>query len=191
MPRWFPDLQRRLVPLSRGLALAGWAYLVAALAIIVLLIVPSILALFGCRAYVVYGGSMGSALPSGSIGITRKIEPDAIHVGDIVAIKRSVNASPILHRVVQIDTSDSGVRTFITRGDANKDPDPQPVVLQGAGDRIVFSIPWLGYIVHFARSFAGHVFLLFLPATLLTGMVLWQTWKEASPVPYFSEEPQC
>jgi len=190
MPRWFPDL-RRAGSLSKAMVLAGWAYLVAALAIIVLLIIPSFLALFGYRAYIVYGGSMGSALSSGSVGITRKIEPDAIKVGDIVAIKRSVNASPILHRVIQIDTSDDGTRTFITRGDANKEPDPQPVVLQGAGDRIVFSIPWVGFIVHFARSFAGHVLLLFLPAALLTGIVLWQTWKEAAPRPYFSEEPQC
>ncbi len=190
MPRWFPDLHRRLVPLSKGLALAGWAYLVAALAIIVLLVVPSILALFGYRAYVVYGGSMGSALSNGSIGITRKIDPAAIQVGDIVAIKRSSRSLPILHRIIEIDTSD-GTRKFVTRGDANEDPDPQPVTLQGAGDRVVFSIPCVGYLVHFARSFAGHVFLLFLPATLLTGIVLWQTWKGAAPVPYFSEEPQC
>jgi signal peptidase len=189
MPRWFPDLRRASSP-SEALALAGWAYLVAALAIIVLLLVPSFLGLFGYRAYVVYGGSMGSALSNGSIGITRKIEPDAIKVGDVVAIQRSSRSLPILHRIIEIDTTASGVRAFITRGDANQDADP-PVTLQGAGDRVVFSIPWLGYIVHLARSFAGHVFLLFLPATLLAGIVLWQTWKEAAPRPYFSEEPQC
>ncbi len=189
MPRWFPDVRQRLVPLSKGLALAGWAYLVAALAIIVLLVVPSILAFFGYRAYVIYGGSMGSALRTGSIGITRKIEPDAIKVGDIVAIKRSANASPILHRVIGIDTSD-GTRKFITRGDANKEPD-SPVALYGPGDRIVFSIPWAGYLVHFARGPVGRTLLLFIPAALLAGIVLWQTWKEGPPRPYFSEEPQC
>ena len=190
MLRWFPDLHRRFVRPGKAFALAGWTYLLAALALIVLLLIPSLLGFFGYRAYVIYGGSMGSALPAGSIGITRQIQPEAIRVGDIVAIKRSSRALPILHRVIEIDTSD-GTRRFVTRGDANQEPDAQPATLHGPGDRIVFSIPWLGYLVHFARSSAGRIFLLFVPATLLTGIVLWQTWKEAAPRPYFGEEPQC
>ncbi len=190
MPRWCSD-PRRIGWLKKGVIAAGWAYLVAAVALVVLLFIPSILGLFGYRSYVIYGGSMGAALREGSVGLTRKIDGSAIKVGDVVAVKRSSHSTPVLHRVVEIDTGANGVRTFVTRGDANKNADAQPVTLQGAGDRVVFSIPWLGYAVHFARSFFGRVFLLIFPATLLTAILLWQTWREAPTVPYFSEEPQC
>jgi signal peptidase len=190
MPGWFPDLRLRAIHLSKAIGLAGWAYLVAALAVVVLLTVPIVLAPLGCRAYVIYGGSMGSALPNGSIGITRQIDADSIKVGDIVAMKRSSRSLPILHRIIGIDTSD-GTPKYVTQGDANKEPDPDPVSLQGSGDKILFSIPWLGYVVHFARGAAGRVFLLFVPATLLAGIVLQQTWKDVTPRVYVSEEPQC
>jgi len=190
MPGWVPDLLLKAGPLSRAARFAGWAYLGAALAIIVLLVIPAVLALFGFRAYVIYGGSMGASLPNGSIGITRQINADSIDVGDIVALEKSSHTLPVLHRVIAIDTS-SGTPKFVTQGDANKEPDAEPVGLQGPGDKVVFSIPWLGYLVHFARSGAGRAFLLIIPSTLLTGIVLWQTWKGVVPGPYVSEEPQC
>lgn len=190
MPKWVPNLLLQAALLTRAARIAGWTYLVAALALIVLLAIPAVLALFGYRAYVIYGGSMGSGLPNGSIGITRRIDPESINVGDIVAMKKSSHALPVLHRVIDIDTSDE-TRRFVTQGDANKEPDPDPVGLRGPGDRVVFSIPWLGYLVHFARSAAGRTLLLIVPATLLAGIVLWQTWKDVGKRPYFGEEPQC
>jgi signal peptidase I len=190
MPGWFPDLRPRAIHPSGAIGLAGWAYLGAALAVVVLLTVPLLLAPFGCRAYVIYGGSMGAALPNGSIAITRRIDAEAVKVGDVVAIKKSSRSLPVLHRVIGIDTS-SGVPKYVTQGDANKAPDADPVSLRGAGDKVLFSIPWLGHLVHFARGAAGRVFLLFLPATLLAGIVLWQTWKDVTPRVYVSEEPQC
>lgn len=190
MPNWFPNLHPRPLLLWKALRLAGWAYLAAALALIVLLTVPVILPLFGFRTYVIYGGSMGRALPNGSIGITRQIDASSIKVGDIVAVKRSARSSPVLHRVIDIDTRD-GTRKYVTQGDANKEPDQGSVSLQGTGDKVLFNIPRLGYLVHFARGAAGRIFLLFVPATLLLGVVLWQTWKDATPRVHVSEEPQC
>jgi signal peptidase len=133
---------------------------------------------------------MGASLSNGSIGVTRQIDAESIGVGDVVALKKSSHTLPVLHRVVAIDTSE-GARKFVTQGDANKEPDADPVGLQGPGDKVVFSIPWLGYLVHFARSGAGRALLLIIPSTLLAGIVLWQTWKGIVPGPYVSEEPQC
>ena len=190
MPSWVPNL--RLTPdfIGKAARAAGWTYLAAALALVVLLVVPAILSLFGFRAYVVYGGSMGASLPNGSIGITRQIDAESIDIGDVVALKKSSHSLPVLHRVIAIDTS-SGTAKFVTQGDANKEPDAEPVALQGPGDKVVFSIPWLGYLVHFARSGAGRALLLIIPSTLLVGLVLWQTWKDVGKRPYMSEEPQC
>jgi signal peptidase len=180
MPGWVPDL----------LAKAGRTYLAAALALIVLLAIPVVLALFGFRAYVIYGGSMGSSLPNGSIGITRRVDAESIHVGDVVALQKSAASLPVLHRIVAIDTS-GGTRRFVTQGDANAEPDPDPVGLQGPGDKVVFSIPWLGYLVHFARGATGRALLLIIPSSVLVGVVLWQTWKDVVLPGYAAEEPQC
>ncbi|HUS82304.1 MAG TPA: signal peptidase I [Dehalococcoidia bacterium] len=190
MPGWVPDLIVKVGPLRRAARFAGWTYLAAALAIIVLLIVPVILTLFGYRTYVIYGGSMGSALRNGSIAITRRVEAKSVNVGDVVAIRRSARSLPVLHRIVDVETSD-GTRRFVTQGDANKEPDSEPASLQGTGDRVVFSIPYLGYLVHFARGGTGRALLLIIPSTLLAGIILWQTWKDLVPGPYVSEEPQC
>ena len=177
MPKRVSDMFSRARLSARVVRLAGLTCLCAALALVLLLAIPAILSLFGYRTYVVYGGSMGSALQNGSIGITERVAVDDIKIGDIVAIKRSSRALPFLHRVIDIDTSD-GTRKFVTQGDANKEPDSGPISLQGTGDRIVFSIPWLGYVVHFARSPFGRAVLLVVPATLLVGVVLWETWKD-------------
>jgi len=190
MPGWVPNLLSKAGPLRRATRFAGRTYLAAALALIVLLAFPLILALFGFRAYVIYGGSMGASLPNGSIGITRRIEAESIRVGDVVALRKSAQSLPVLHRVVAIDTR-GGTRKFTTQGDANAAPDPDPVGLEGPGDKIVFSIPWLGYLVHFARGAVGRALLLIVPSSLLVGVVLWQTWKDVLPRRYVSEEPQC
>jgi signal peptidase I len=190
MPQWVSNLFSRAGLLTKGVRIAGLTYFGAALALIVLLAIPAVLALFGYRAYVVYGGSMGRSLPNGSIGITERVQPEDVNVGDVVAIKRSTHSLPLLHRVIEVDTSD-GTRKFVTQGDANKEPDPNPISLRGSGDRIVFSIPWLGHIVHFARSPFGRAVLLIVPVTLLVGVVLWETWKDVGKRPYFGEEPQC
>ena len=190
MPSWVPDLHLTPERICNAARAVGWTYLAVALALIVLLAIPTTLALFGYRAYVIYGGSMGSALRNGSLAVTRQIDPDSINVGDVVAISKSSHSLPVLHRIIDVQTAD-GARRFVTQGDANSEPDPDPASLRGSGDRVVFSIPYLGYVVHFARSPAGRALLLFVPAVLLVGIVLWQTWKDAGPRPYVSEEPQC
>jgi len=190
MPGWVPNLLSKAGPLKRAMRFAGRTYLAAALALVILLAVPVVLALFDFRAYIIYGGSMGASLPNGSIGITRRIEAESIRVGDVVALKKSSRSLPVLHRVIAIDTS-GGTRKFVTQGDANAEPDPDPVGLQGPGDKIIFSIPWLGYLVHFARSAAGRALLLIIPSSLLVGVVLWQTWKDVPTRRHVSEEPQC
>jgi signal peptidase len=190
MPGWVPKPHLKL-DLTCGVArAASRTYLGAALALISLLAIPAAFSFFGYRTYVIYGGSMGSALPNGSIAITERVEADSVNVGDVVAISRSERSLPVLHRIIGVETSDGG-RQFVTQGDANEEPDSGPVSLQGSGDRVVFSIPHVGYLVHFARSATGRLLLLLLPATLLTAVVLWQTWKDVPRPVHLSEEPQC
>jgi signal peptidase len=171
MPSWFPGTSLAGPWPRRALTIAGWSCVGIVLTIVVLLAFPVALSLFGYHPYIIYGGSMGSSLPAGSIGLTETVDSESLKVGDIIAVKRAGRASPILHRVVNIESDGEG-GLYFTQGDKNGSPDPDPVRLEGTGDRVAFAIPYLGYLVHFARGSWGRVLLLFLPSSLLLASVL-------------------
>jgi signal peptidase len=163
------------------LHLVGALCLTVLVLLAALLAVPVVLTLFGYRAYVVYGGSMGLALPAGSVGIVESVDSDSLQVGDIIAAERQGGDSPILHRIVDIDTT-GGATSVITQGDNNSHPDSEPVVLGRRGDKVAFSIPYLGYLVHFARGALGRVLLIALPSLLLLALAAWRLRRRPAPV---------
>ncbi len=110
----------------------------------------------GFHNLTVMGGSMGSALPTGSVAVTRTIDFRDVHVGDVIAYQRPGASIPVVHRVVEIREVD-GVRAAITRGDANPQDDPETLALEGRGDRVVYHVPWAGYALVFVRSPGGIV----------------------------------
>lgn len=190
MPRWFPRKRLSAWRPRQMVRLAGLACLGLLVVLVILLAVPILLTLFGYRSYVVYGGSMGSSLPIGSIGVTKTVDSQSLKDGDIIAIKR-VGAGPlVLHRIVETRPGDAGI-TYVTQGDTNPSPDPEPVTIQGQGDKVVLTIPYLGYLVHFARGTIGRLLLLLLPSLLLLGMVLWQQRQSAAEQVHVGEDPGC
>lgn len=115
----------------------------------------------GYHNLTVTSGSMGSALPTGSVAVTRTIDFRDVHIGDIIAFQRPGAAMPIVHRVTDIREVD-GVRAAFTRGDANAQEDPQALPLEGRGDRVVYHVPWAGYALVFVRTPGGIVALTLL-----------------------------
>jgi len=190
MPSWFPIKRLPAWRPRQMVRLAGSACLGLLLLLVVSLAIPALFTLFGFRAYVIYGGSMGSALPAGSIGITETVDSETLKVGDVVAIKKAGRALPVLHRVVNMESS-GDTAIYTTQGDSNGSPDPEPVTLQGSGDRVVFAIPYLGYLVHFARGALGRLLLILIPALLLLGVSLGQVWRPKAQPLHASEDPEC
>ena len=85
--------------------------------------------LFGIRPYVVYSGSM---------------EPE-IQTGAVVTFRN--RDTVITHRVVKKQNG-----TWITKGDANKTADPVPVEESQIIGRVVFCLPYLGYVLYFLKA---------------------------------------
>lgn len=148
---------------------AGYAVAFLAAAVLLAVTVPSAA---GFHTVTVYGGSMGDALPGGSVAVMRPVDAADLHVGDVIAMGRRDTGLPILHRIVTIEDVDSG-RLISTRGDANQTNDPLPMTVSGKGDRLVYHIPWLGYLLAFAHSPLGLVLLVGIPAG-------WWAIREAS-----------
>ena len=113
----------------------------------------------GFRWVTVYGGSMGDSLPAGSVAITHAVDADSIEVGDAVIAGNGPGRTPFIHRVVEIQVID-GQRVATTKGDANDAVDADMVVLAGEGERVQFSIPYLGYALNWLRQPLGLLLLI-------------------------------
>lgn len=159
-----------LMTLSHPLAAAGGSrrvntllalgFRTAAACLLIALLAATLPAFIGWHAITVTGGSMGSALPAGSIAVTRPIAGSAVNEGDVVVFARR-GSTPVLHRIVELGTAEGGGRIAYTRGDANETRDPQPIALGGNGEVVVYHIPWLGYVIALVQLQAARAFVAF------------------------------
>jgi signal peptidase len=165
-----------------GHALRPLSYILMAGVIGVLLLVATatVPVLFGYHTYIINGGSMEPALKRGSVAVTHPTSPRALRVGDIIAYHHAPENPPVLHRIIEV-TNDKGELGFITQGDQNKTPDSEPASLQGPGDKVVYSVPYAGYVLSFAEGTKGRVALIGVPLALLVVLTLRGERQSAEP----------
>ena len=116
---------------------------------------------------------MGPSLQAGSVAVSKPTSPYDLEIGDIIARRESEDNPPVLHRIVGITTED-GQPLFTTQGDVNRTPDPLPVALDGPGDRVVFSVPYAGYILQYSGSGPAGLLLIGGPLAALAVILLWE-----------------
>lgn len=139
-------------PVSAMCSALGTAILILLIVTCIPFTVPKLL---GYRAYTVISGSMEPEIPTGSLVYIKATEPHEIQVKDVIAYYggRDINAI-ITHRVVENSTAK---RQFITKGDANRTQDMNPVAYSNVIGRVELTIPKLGVIAQVLTSFAGKV----------------------------------
>lgn len=157
----------------QAMRLAMLALLATAAAVLALVAIATVPVLFGYHTYILEGASMEPTLKLGSVAVAKPVAVNALEVGDIVAYRARTETTPVLHRIVEVTEVD-GRRAFITQGDRNNAPDADPVILVGEGDRVVYSVPYAGYILNFAQSWPGRGLLLGAPALAL----IVRAWRE-------------
>ena len=108
---------------------------------------------------VVVGGSMRPALEMGDLVIIQGMPATGIHQGDIIAFEQPKehgqgNATRtwpfiayMVHRVVKIQSLANGTILFTTKGDNNDIVDARPVPDLRVHGRIIYRIPYLGYLI--------------------------------------------
>lgn len=116
-----------------------------------------LLRIFGISADVILSGSMEPALRTGGIAFTdtREFVPEE---GDIITYR--LNGLLITHRIVQKKKD-----TCITKGDANDGVDAEEVEISRIIGKVIFTVPFLGYVVVFLRTKTGIFVLLVLSVT--------------------------
>lgn len=136
------------------------------LAIVVLFVAASVPQLVGAEdSYVVLSDSMSPTIKAGAVVFVSDVPVDDIGTDDVITYEGESGA-PVTHRVVDVVTEE-GERRFVTQGDANEDPDPQPVSPSEVVGRVSFHLPIIGYVVAFAGTDLGLIALVVIPASLL------------------------
>lgn len=110
----------------------------------------------------------GSMEPSISIGSVVVIKPVSEYlVGDVVTFgKDSRTEIPTTHRIVS--TRIEGINTvFATKGDANEDIDNVEIKSSEVLGKVLFDVPYLGYIIDLARKPLGFAALIIIPALII------------------------
>ena len=147
--------------------LAGVALFAIALLVALLLVLTFLPTLFGLESAIVVSGSMGKAMPIGSVALSREVDARSISTGDIISFRRRGSATTTTHRVVAVKTA-AGQMIFTTKGDANATNDPELVVVDSRVHRVEHVIPKAGYVVRYARTPYGAAGLFLLPILGLT-----------------------
>jgi signal peptidase len=107
--------------------------------------------LSGYQPYVMYGGSMGSTASLGSVAFIENVPAESLQVGDVVVFQPPSSREPLMHRIISIEEVD-GQRVFGTKGDANESPDPWKLTINGEGGRLVYVVPYVGYLFWFFQT---------------------------------------
>lgn len=132
------------------------AFSMCLLVLLVLVCVPlTVPRFFGVHIYSVVSGSMEPAIPTGSLLYITEALPEDIQEEEIIAfygVKDS--ASIITHRVVENRVV---MGEFITKGDANKTQDMNPVPYENFIGKVVYTVPRAGKAAELFTSHEGKV----------------------------------
>ncbi len=119
-----------------------------------LLMVVLIPKLLGYETFYIRTESMGMTIPKGSFIFVKEVEFDQIKPGDILTFNNDDETQFFTHRVIEIDKNN---QMFITKGDANKEADPEPTSYYYTRGRVDFSIPFVGYIAKYLNTVVGKI----------------------------------
>src|SRR3990167_3711031 len=138
-------------------------------AVIFLVIALLLFALFPIKGNyqikIVKSGSMEPDIKVGSIVI---IKPSSNYtVGDVVTFGKDTKTDiPTTHRIVS-SRAQEGVILFTTKGDANEDNDTNEIKQSDVHGKVLFDVPFFGYIIDLARKPIGFAVLIILPAIIV------------------------
>ena len=130
--------------------------------------------LLGYSTMVISSGSMNPAIDVGDAVVIRPgVHPTSIRVGDVITFKPFGVKGTTTHRVEAIKEV-QGRTFFQTKGDANGTSDPDLVDINAVYGKVAWTLPKMGYLLHFAGAGWGKVLIFGAPALLLA---IWEIRK--------------
>lgn len=122
--------------------------------------------LFGLTPYTVLSGSMEPKYHVGALIYVRSVKPGELKVGDSVTFYLDGD-TVATHRIVEVLSDEGGTLRYRTKGDANQEPDGDPVRENNVIGKPVFTIPMLGYLAALLQTPSGRCMAIAAGAVLL------------------------
>lgn len=154
-------MERIVKPISRIIKLALVLALVLLIAVIALIKTGYLSPIY---PFVVLSGSMEPSLKTGSIAF---IAPKLFGYtyGDIITYSQG-GKTFTTHRIVKV-LNQNGQVNYLTKGDANNALDPTPIPKTAVKGAVIYSLPYLGYLVSYVKTPYGFILLVIIPATII------------------------
>lgn len=139
--------------------------LVAFVIVGVLLIVSIVPIKNNYRIFSVMSGSMEPAIPVGSLIV---VKPTVEYQkDDIITFKSTQKEGDFTtHRIDEVRDVD-GLKSYITKGDANEMPDFESVDAERVVGREIFTIALAGYVLWFVKTLPGLIIIIIIPALII------------------------
>ena len=129
--------------------------------------------------FIVKSGSMEPKIHTGSIVIDHT-DPN-YRLKDVITFKVQGSKDTVTHRIVKIEST-NGQTSYQVKGDANKTPDPDPVLKRNVVGREVLTVPFLGYLIAFIRTLPGLIVFIIIPALIIVSEEIGNIKKEVSKI---------
>jgi signal peptidase len=111
---------------------------------------------------------MEPSISPGDAIVVRSVPAERIAAGDVITFRRAPgDAVPVTHRVLEVTTDADGRTAFVTKGDANEDPDSGLVTGRLVVGEVFVVLPYVGLVVQFVDSPAGFALAVVVPLSLL------------------------
>lgn len=155
-----------MVYTMKAIAKIGYLLFVALLIAVAGVFLASLLPIPGnIEIKIVKSGSMEPSIKTGSLVVVKSFPIDTYKVGDVITFGEDNSRQiPTTHRIFSINADRTA---FMTKGDANEEEDPQEVPISKVIGKVVFHVPYAGYILDFARTPLGFTFLIGVPAGVI------------------------
>jgi len=144
---------------------------IAFIGVIAVLLIVSVFPITGnFKVMVVQSGSMHPKIRMGSIvavkpHLTSSGQAD-YKIGDVITFQIEKNKDPVTHRIYDIKVV-GGEPLYITKGDANNAPDQREISQREIIGKVLFDIPYLGYVVDFAQKPIGFSLIIIIPGAVI------------------------
>jgi signal peptidase len=162
--------------------------LVAAVIALALLLVATLFPLQrNYQVKIVQSGSMEPAILTGSLIIIKPASSYALN--DVITFGAdSAKDIPTTHRIVALEGA-PGKFLFTTKGDANEEADTRKVPERDVIGRVLFALPYVGFVLDFARQPIGFFLLIIIPATAVAIDEILVIVKEFAKLRRVKQEP--
>ena len=115
----------------------------------------------GNRLYVVQSGSMEPTIHTGSMVVVTGAA--SYDTGDIITFGLDSKDQPsTTHRIAEKKPGQ-----YVTKGDANNTADIREITDSEIIGKVRLAIPWIGFLLAFAKTSVGFVILIVMPAVIV------------------------